>query len=391
MPSSPQVQRRRIHHLLLNWLAFAICYPLANHLAARQDVRRSIVLAFDGAVPFWPWMIVPYATSGMLFTLVFFVVRDAEQLRVASRRLLLATVAGALLFAVYPLRFSLVRPVIESPVAAAMYSFLDVVDQPYNQLPSLHVAYCVILWCAFAPLAAGWRRAALAGWLLLVAASTLFTWQHHAVDVAGGLALGLAAILLVRPGRTRYTTVSFYYVIAAGMTLLVGWFALQSWLAVWACASFLLVASCYHRRHAGFLGKRDGRHPLASWLLFWPYLAGYYITWLLVRLRGRAPYAVHDAGLSVGRRLCAAEARTLPAGCCVIDLSGELPETAALRGTAYHHVPLLDMQAPRPSQVRAVLALVNEQRRLGRPVYLHCAMGYSRSRFIAKLHSRRTI
>lgn len=397
MPTPPQVQQRgpragwplRANHLLLNWLAFALCYPLANHLAARQDIRRSIVLPFDAAVPFWPWMIVPYATSGLLFTLVFFAVRDAEQLRVASRRLLLATVAGALIFACYPLRFALPRPAIDAPVAA-LYGVLDLVDQPYNQLPSLHVAYCVILWFALLPLVAGWARAALGGWLLLVAASTLFTWQHHVIDVAGGLLLGGTAVLLIRPGHTRRTTVSFYYTVAAGIALLAGWFALDSWIALWASASLLLVALAYHRRSEHFLRKRNGRHPLASWLLFWPYLAAYYATWLLVCLRGRAPFTAYGPGLWVGRRLSTAEARTLPAGCSVIDLCTELPETAMLRGAGYHHAPLLDMHAPRPSQVRAVLALVAEQRRQGHDIYLHCAMGYSRSRFIARLHSRRT-
>lgn len=381
----------RAGHLLFNWLAFGLCYPLSHTIAARLPAQHSVALPLDAVVPFWPWMIVPYASSTVFFVLVFLLVRSAEELRVASRRMMLATVAAALVFALYPARFTSARPVLDEPFLAAAYGVLDIVDQPYNQLPSLHVAYCLLFWLALRPLVYGWRRAALAGWLALLAASTLFTWQHHVADVATGLLLGAAVAWLVRPGATRRSTVAFYYTIAAGIALHAGWFVLDSWLALYAAACLLLVALAYARRDAHFLRKREGSHPLASWLLYWPYLAGYRLTWALVRYRerGRPAFVEQAPGLFIGRRLSAAEARRLPRGCCVIDLSPELPEVAALRGATYHHVPLLDLHAPRPSQVRAVLALVAEQRRQGHAAFLHCAMGYSRSRFIARLHARK--
>lgn len=381
----------RAGHLLCNWLAFGLCYPLSHTIAARLPTQHSVALPLDAAVPFWPWMIVPYASSSIFFVLVFLLVRGAEELRVASRRMLLATVTAALVFAVYPARFTLARPILDDPLMAAAYGFLEIVDQPYNQLPSLHVAYCVVFWLALRPLVRGWRRLVLAAWLILVTASTLFTWQHHAADVAAGFALGAAVAWLVRPGATRRSTVAFYYMIAAGLTLHAGWFVLGSWLALYAAACLLLVALAYARRDARFLGKRGGRHPLAAWLLYWPYLAGYLFTWILVRHRerGRVAFIEQAPGLFVGRRLSVAEARRLPQGCCVIDLSPELPEATVLRGAHYHHAPLLDLHAPRPSQVRAVLALMAEQHRQGRTVFLHCAMGYSRSHFIARLYARK--
>lgn len=383
--------RARAGHLLLNWLVFGLCYPASHVIAARAAMRHSVALPLDAALPFWPWMIVPYATSSLFFVLVFLVVPDSERLRVASRRILLATVTATLVFALFPARFTLVRPALEHPFLAAAYGFLDLVDQPYNQLPSLHVAYCLLFWLALRSQVAGWRRVALAGWLALVAGSTLFTWQHHLADLAAGLALGAAVAWLVRPGATRRSTVAFYYTMAAGIVLHAGWFLLGSWLAPYAAASLLLVSFAYARRDSDFLRKRDGRHALAGWLLYGPYLAGYRLTWLLVRLRGRrrSAFTEQAPGLLVGRRLSAAEARRLPADCCVIDLSPELPETASLRGACYRYMPLLDLHAPRPSQVRSVLAAMAEQHRQGRAVFLHCAMGYSRSRFIANMYARR--
>jgi membrane-associated phospholipid phosphatase len=383
--------RARAGHLLFNWLVFGLCYPASHVIAARSAVQHSVALPPDAVLPFWPWMIVPYATSALFFVLVFLLVPGGEQLRVASRRIALATVTAALIFAVFPARFTLVRPALDHPFLAAAYGFLDRVDQPYNQLPSLHVAYCLLFWLALRSQAAGWRRIALAGWLALVAISTLFTWQHHVADVAAGLALGAAVAWLVRAGTTRRSTVAFHYTIAAGVVLHAGWFLLGSWLALHAAACLLLVAFGYARRDVHFLRKHGGRHSLAGWLLYWPYLAGYRLTWMLVRLRERhrSAFVEQAPGLFVGRCLSAAEARRLPDDCCVIDLSPELPEAASLRGTGYRYMPLLDLHAPRPSQLRPVLALMAEQHRQGRAIFLHCAMGYSRSRFIAHIYARR--
>lgn len=383
--------RQRLLHFVLNWLVFSLCYPLANLLAQERGVERNLAIWLDADIPFLPWMIVPYATSGLFFTLLFFAVRSAEQLRVASRRLLLATVAGSLVFVLMPARFGLARPDVDDALPAALFEWLALVDLPYNQFPSLHVAYCLIVWLTLAPLCGPAVRALLGCWLLLVAASTVFTWQHHLLDVGGGLLLGAVVAYGVRPGTTRRHGVTFYYLIAAGLAMIVGVGVLNSWLAAYAAASLVLVALAYRARRPGFLNKHAGRHPLLAWLLFWPYLAGYRLTWMLVRWRerGRPAFTQQAPGLWIGRRLSQTEAGQLPTGCHVIDLCAELPEVASLRGPSYRHFPLLDLQAPRPGQLRQVLAAIGQLHEAGHPVYIHCAMGYSRSRLVARLYLRK--
>jgi hypothetical protein len=380
-----------MRHLALNGLVFGLCYPLTNHLAQQAHVQRSFAVGADAAVPFLPWMIVPYASSGVLFMLMFFLVRTPEQLRVVSRRLLLASVVGALMFALVPGRFAPGRPTPADVVSATLFRWLDLVDQPYNQLPSLHAAYCVIFWNTLRMLYSGSMRAAIGIWLTLVGASTVLTWQHRLADVAAGMLLGAISVMLMHPGRTRRHTVSFHYAIAAGILALAGVFAVHSWLLGYTAASLLLVALAYHARRADFLRKRSGRFPALAWLLYWPYLVGYRLTWMavLMRERGRPPFHRHAPGLWIGRRLTRAEARCLPVDCHVIDLCCELSETGALRGRRYRCLPLLDLQAPLPSQLHHVLAAIEQHRDAGQTVYVHCAMGYSRSRLIARLHTRR--
>lgn len=376
-------------HLIINAVVFGLCYTLTNHAAHSAQVQRSLALPFEQAIPFLPWMIVPYASSGPLLALAFFMVGKGEGLRVLSRRLMLATVAAGLVFAWFPARFPFPRPEPSNALLQLAYGLLDATDRPYNQFPSLHVAYSVLLWLALRPAIASraWRGV-LACWLLLVGASTLLTWQHTLADVAGGIGLAALACLAVRPGATARNSVAFYYAILTGMAVLAAGIFAPAWPWLYLAASLALVALAYARRNAAFLRKEQGRHPAWIWLLFWPYLAGYALTWLLVRWRhrGQAPFAHAADGLLIGRRLSEGEAQQLPPGCSIIDLSPELSETPALRSTRYRHFPLLDLHAPTRAQIRGIIAAIHAERTQGRPVYLHCAMGYSRSLFIARIY-----
>jgi membrane-associated phospholipid phosphatase/rhodanese-related sulfurtransferase len=377
----------------LNAALFGVCYPATNylgHLKQQQTSLGGVAMAWEAALPFMPWMVVPYMTSGLLFALSFLLVRGRGELSALSRRVAFATIVACLIFAAFPLRFELTRPAVDAVLPAWLFAQLSLVDRPYNQLPSLHVAYCVIFWPALRTVArAAWQRAALAGWLLLVAASTVFSYQHHVLDVAGGALLGVLAIrLLTVPSAAEIRKpVSFVYAMLAALSLL-AWIALGGLWWLYLCASLLLVARAYRTRSAGFLHKRDGRYPLWIWLLYAPYLAGYLLTWQLVRLRERhrPPFVQYGAGLWVGRRLSDAEAARLPADCVVIDLANELSETPALRGHVYRHFPLLDLDAPTMHSARHIIDAIAAFAREGRPIYLHCAMGYRRSREIAQLY-----
>ncbi len=357
---------RRTLHLLLNLAVFGLCYTVANLAAQRAGVTRHIVFGIDSAIAFIPWMVVPYMTSGALFVASFWVARDD---RVLSARLLFATIAASLIFVLYPLRISGTRPLVDAAFPSALLELLALVDQPYNQFPSLHVAYCVIFGTVF-------RSAVGRAWLALVAVSTLFTWQHHAIDVAGGLLLGAAAIALVRKA-----SVAFNYVMGAGVLALT---------CPWPLALYpLAIALAYARADADFLRKRGAGYPLSSYLLYWPYLLGYWMTWQCVRRYEKTAFRQMTAQLLAGRRLSASEAAMLPPGCAVIDLANELSETPALRGAHYVHVPMLDLVAPPMDAIELAVGAVARHIAAGRIVYLHCAMGYSRSIFIANLYMER--
>jgi hypothetical protein len=378
-------RQQRLRHFLLNLFAFSVCYLLANALAQQRAITRHLVFAFETHIPFLPWMIIPYLSSGIFFCLAFWRAGSIDQLRLLSQRMLLATVVASLFFVALPLQFSWPRPPITSPLPRALFGFLSLLDLPYNQLPSLHVAYCVIFWQALrTSLAARWARFALAVWLLLTAAATLFTFQHHASDVVAGLLLGLVCIRIVRPAQHE-PQVAFYYLMAAGIVLIAGVRAWPSVVALYLMASALLVSQAYFRRDRHFLGKEQGRHSLRAWLLYAPYLIGYRFTWHAVawRERHKPAFVAVTTRLLVGRRLNAGEACQLPLDCTIIDLAAELSETPALRAHRYQYFALLDLVTPPPAVLNEIVVAIDDELSAGRTVYLHCAMGYSRCILLA--------
>ncbi|MDP1976721.1 phosphatase PAP2 family protein [Undibacterium sp.] len=388
MSYSPATVQHRLRHWLLNALTFSLCYFTANMLAQEQGVVRHAALAFEAGIPFLQWMILPYLSSGLFFCLTFFMVSSQDQLRLLSQRLLLATIIAAFIFVLYPLQFSWPRPAISSAWYAYLYDFLALMDKPYNQLPSLHVAYCLLFWSALRehvrPAA---LRITLAAWLLLTAASTVFTYQHHMLDVLGGGLLGLFCLIFIKPKRAE-PHVAFYYLLFASIFFIIGVIAARSWLALYITSSLLLVSLAYHRNDVHFLNKKQGQYPWWIWLMYAPYLLGYQLTWLAVVWRERhKPVIIKlTEQLWVGRRLSSREAKQLPQDCSIIDLANELSETPALRKHAYKHFPLLDLLKPGKPVSNEILQHMRQQIDSGKTVYLHCAMGYSRCILLAKLY-----
>ena len=378
---------RRLQYLLPNVIVFALCYNLANTMARQAGVTATIATQFDASIPFLPWMIFPYLSSGIVLLLGFGSAQTSQDLRLLGQRVLLATVSATLVFALFPLTFGFQRPAMtDNPVAAALFALLALVDQPFNQFPSLHVAYCVILWASFRrAIASALMRNAMLAWLVLVGASTIFTYQHHLLDVAGGTLLGLLCVKLIQP-RQHEARVAFYYLMAAAVVLLAGVLAWKLWTALYVAASLALVSLAYARSNPGFLHKRNGTFPLWVWMAYAPYLVGYWLTWRLVRIRerGNPPFLQVSPQLLVGRRLSEREAAQLPPGCSVIDAANELSEAGALRSGRYRHFPLFDLQVPSPPLLAELGAHIDSELRAGRTVYVHCAMGYSRSVLIAQ-------
>jgi membrane-associated phospholipid phosphatase len=185
------VMARRLLLLGLSCSGFFL-YLLINRLPRNEVVAHRIHVGLDGLIPLVPIFSVPYALA-MVFvvgTLAYFVLFTPRVRETAYSYTFCLAVSCATYLA---FQTTVDRPPVDANSAfTGLVSFIYANDQPYNCFPSLHVSLTVLaslIW------ARGRRRLAvpLAGWVVLVALSTLFTKQHVLLDVLAGAVLGGAS------------------------------------------------------------------------------------------------------------------------------------------------------------------------------------------------------
>jgi hypothetical protein len=154
--------------------------------------------AWDRAIPFQPgWLYVylaPYAAAPVLLAIMR---RSTFVWFLASSLTVLAI--SLLVFSIVPTQT--VRPPTEALddgwTSKFYLAMVAIDDPPANAAPSLHVSLTCLL--AFA-LVRDFRRywPVIVSGTGLVWLATLFTWQHHLIDVVTGAALGIVASLPFR-------------------------------------------------------------------------------------------------------------------------------------------------------------------------------------------------
>lgn len=175
--------------MLLLGMLFFVGYPLTNHWAAMQG---GVLLqsSWDQHIPFYGWMLLPYLSINLLYPCSFFLHDNKTELQRFSLQLLCAQLCSYAIFVLYPTRNQRPEPAAEG-LFKLLLEQLKQFDQPFNMLPSLHIAVLVILWNhplrhrLNKPYSWFWH-----GWAGLIVISTLGTWQHYLYDVLAGLILG---------------------------------------------------------------------------------------------------------------------------------------------------------------------------------------------------------
>ncbi len=295
----------RFKHLVLALSIFYLLYNLTTLYSVSlyklyPSTIHNLATPFDSAIPFIPAMIVPYSWSLILFVVSFFLVRTSTQLSLLSYRLILATIFACLIFYFYPARFSFHR-LTPNDWTQFGYQFLQLVDKPFNQLPSLHVSYAILLGVSLWDIAgsrkswvSGAYRLLLTGICTLIALSTVLTYQHHLLDMLGGAVLAILVLML--SNRIRNALVIKYLAVGSIGFLLIAivgfYFANMSMIAfesietlaiiiaLYWLISFTMLAYAYQQakpmRDARWFQKSNsGRLTLYTWMKFAPIIIIY--------------------------------------------------------------------------------------------------------------------
>jgi protein-tyrosine phosphatase len=242
-----------------------------------------------------------------------------------------------------------------------------------------------VLWAAYGRHFRGWALWLIRSWFVLMALSTLTTYQHHFIDIPTGLWVGLFVTQLFperRPtvvfapprGSKRFGLGARYLAGAilcgAGAYLLGG----AAWLLLWPAGALLIVAAIYWAGRPELFRKSEGAMPPAMIALLAPYLAAARLNarW---HTRGQPVARKIAAGVWMGRLPRRAEREALGIA-SLVDLTAELPVDTA--GAAYRGIPILDLLPPTAAQLDAAVKAIVEFDRM-RPTLVSCALGYSRS------------
>jgi protein-tyrosine phosphatase/membrane-associated phospholipid phosphatase len=382
----PLFKERLLWTLLIGGFFFLV-YGSANQISALSAPHPSFYWDWEKSLPFIPELILPYMSSDILFIIAFLLAPNRRAIQKLGLRCALAIVISAIVFLLLPLQFDFVRPE-TTGWTKPLFDALSL-DQPYNQLPSLHISLGYICWRIIHQQSGLFLRFIVGTWFLLIAASTVLVYQHHFIDVLGGGAVVFAVHMIIpdqgngwlhlRFVSPRHLHMSLRYFILAAVMAVVAFYLGPVWiLPFWICISLLLVAGSYCLGLNNFLRKSEAGHDMLSWLLFWPYLVGSWINWRYWR-RHITMMSEVSPGVWMGARpgpMDWSEMKTKNIT-AVIDLVPELASRCP-SNIEYHHHPLLDIAIPDPAKLDSISHLIESLRQTGN-VYIHCALGMSRS------------
>ncbi|MGG5210905.1 phosphatase PAP2 family protein [Chryseobacterium sp. MIQD13] len=388
--------KQQFYSFVLCAIVFMIVYNSAAWYTSRAEKIPSFVFDFEKHVPFLPWSMIPYMTSGIFFCSVFFQCKDKEQLKILTRRMLFVTVAAALCFIMFPLRFSLPKPNTDDSVLKYSFLFLKIFDSPFNQSPSLHIAYAFIFWTVFRNFKK--FRTFLMIWLILLGISTLTTYQHHFIDILSGIVLAHISFILF-PYRKydfqyrNFHVANFYFLfgwILASVSILLNRFSDHLWLILlWPALMSMIIGYHYQKNHTHFLKDKNGRISLAKKSFYMPYLIIYWLFWKFLR-KNRKPLEILPR-IYISSRPGSEDLHYFQTNnpVLVYDLSAEIEEIQELRQkTSYHSVPFLDIGTFDMNETKKLITEITENYKklpADGKIFIHCTMGFARSSVIGIL------
>ncbi len=365
-------------------LLFLVVYSGTNWLTSQRSDVGTWCYEWERFIPFVPLMVIPYMSIDLFFVAAPFLCHDRRELATFSRRIALADFVAGAFFLLMPLKLARERPHVEGWIGA-IFGWFFATDMPYNLCPSLHIALRTILAETYARHTRGVWNIASHVWFSLVGFSTLLTYQHHVVDVAGGFLLA-AVCFYVMPAIAHghpvipNRRIGFYYFLASVATsamaaLLWPWGSIFIWPAI-VC---LIAAAAYFGLGPGIYRKIDGRLTLSTRILLAPLLVGQDLSLRYYRRQCRAWDEVAPQ-VWIGRKLSDREAADAvrKGVTAVLDVTTEFSEAVPFLSTCYLNVPILDLTAPTPEQLQQCVTFVSENAPRG-VVYVHCKIGYSRS------------
>lgn len=181
---------------LLTVMACSYVYGLTNGIARPLHTME---IWLDRVIPFNEYFIIPYIVWGpcIFLSFVFFFFKNRD----AYYRMIICSVIGHIVCYAFYMTYQTYVPrpfITDDTIFLKLVHYIYSNDQPVNCFPSIHVLTTYMMMRAF-----HWEKLSKkVAWIpqfigLSIILSTVFVKQHVVIDVAGGIVLGEAMILLV--------------------------------------------------------------------------------------------------------------------------------------------------------------------------------------------------
>src|SRR4029453_11902259 len=272
---------------------FLIVYGGCNWITAHRANVGTFYFEWERKVPFAPFFILPYMSIDLFFVVAPFLCRTDRELSVLAKRIVAAIIVAGICFLCFPLGFAFSRPHVAGWLGA-LFDWFRGMDAPYNLLPSLHAAFTLILCDIYFRHTCGLIRVAIMIWFVLIALSPVLTYQHHLMDIVGGLVLAGYCFYLFRERTTVLPVIAnprfgSYYAVGATIVFVMG-ASLWPWgvLLIWPAIALGIVAIAYFRVGPIVFHKTDGKLPWSTWFALAPCLVGQYLSLLYYRSKCRS-------------------------------------------------------------------------------------------------------
>jgi membrane-associated phospholipid phosphatase len=375
--------KERVIWMLYLGTVFFLLYGSANQLTSLTAPHPSFVIDWENSIPFVDAFIVPYMSSDLMFVIAFLLPYTRLELRILALRVFFIVLLSVVIFVLFPLQFSFEKPTIEN--FKFLFKALEA-DLPFNQLPSLHVGFVVILWYSMAPkINSLLVKMMLFSWFILIVASTLLVYQHHFIDLPTGAMVGFLAIYLIHKKSEskllrafmtpRSLKMAFYYLVGAIIFMVLAFkFSTVWFLFIWLFASLLTVSVAYAFGWEWLLVSKDSKANLFQKLFLLPYFLGNYLS-LQYYSKKLKPFSKVEEGLYIGRYLKENEYQALKEQNINHSLNLALEQQFQKPVLKEKRLALMDQTIQNPKALHEAVLYIEEHD----GVYVHCALGLSRS------------
>lgn len=193
-----KLQKLKIKYIILTSIIFVLCYKGAEFYTRSLENVPSYFMDWEKKILFLPIFMLPYMTSGPYFLATFLIIKNEKKLKLNFIRANFMTIVSTTIFVIFPLKFYFEKPEVQNFFLAYLFKMLHMFDSSFNQCPSLHVSYSLLSALVYYKELNSKSKYFLVFWGILIAISVLFVYQHHFIDLVGGILMFALTCLIFR-------------------------------------------------------------------------------------------------------------------------------------------------------------------------------------------------